>query len=73
MRAARLEHLLWAIHYLKKYTKESKMVDNVDAMKLHFVNGQQQFSTALMGWKMKLYIPNMFWQFSLLSFANLFV
>ena len=27
MRAARPEHLLWAVYYLKQYTTESKMAD----------------------------------------------
>ena len=27
MTAARPEHLLWAIHYLKQYTPESEMAD----------------------------------------------
>ena len=36
---------------------ESKMAASVDAMKICFTNGQWNFLTALLAWKMKLYIP----------------
>ena len=70
MRAARPEHLLWAIYYLKQYTTEREWQTSADAMKICFANGQQQFLTALLAWKMKLYVPKMFWKCSLLCFAN---
>ena len=57
MRAARPEHLLWAIYYLKQYTTERERQTSADAMKICFANGQQQFLTALLAWKMKLYVP----------------